>query len=155
MDGDLSHILLNMPPKLVSGLKPPSHLVVGPNLAQDWKLFEQNWKNYSKTQKLSDHEEDYQVAVLLNIIGDDAMRIYNGFTFTSTDANRTVEEVLSKFRDFAVGTVNVTFERFKLNNRVQEEGELFDSFLTSLKTLMKTCGYCSTCHDSILKDRML
>ena len=144
-----------MPPKVISGLKPPGQLVVGPNLAEDWKLFEQHWKNYSKTQKLSEHEEDYQVAVLLNVIGDDAVRIYNGFTFTSSEENRTVEEVLTQFRTFAVGTVNVTYERFKLNNRVQEEGELFDSFLTSLKTLMKTCAYCSTCHNSILKDRIV
>ena len=144
-----------MPPKAITGIKPPGPLTIGPNLTADWKLFEQRWKMYATITQLSEHDDAYQVALFLHTVGEEALKVYNGFTFTTEEASRTVAEILAKFTDFAVGTVNETYERFVFNNRVQEEGELFDSFLTSLRSLAKTCGYCSTCDQSILKDRIV
>ena len=97
----------------------------------------------------------YQVALLLNTLGDDALKVYNGFVFTTTEDKRTTAEVIAKIDEFAIGEINETFERFKFNKRSQREGETFESFLTSIRTLVKTCNYCNTCVDSILRDRIL
>jgi len=43
----------------------------------------------------------YQVALLLHVLGKQALKIYNGFTFASTEDNRTVDETLQKFDEFA------------------------------------------------------
>ena len=42
------------------------------------------------------------MALLLHVLGDQALKVYFGFTFTSTDDNRTVDEILVKFDQFAV-----------------------------------------------------
>ena len=56
---------------------------------------------------------------------------------------------------FAKGIVNETLERHLFNSRCQEEGELFDDFLTDIKILSKNCGFCGSCHDSLVRDRIV
>jgi len=83
------------------------------------------------------------------------LKIYNGFTFTSTEANRSVEEILQKFDEFAIGDVNETYERYVFHSRFQNEAETFESFLTALRSLIKTCRYCDNCIESVLRDRIV
>ena len=45
--------------------------------------------------------------------------------------------------------------RYLFNQRSQEEGELFDKFLSDLRSLIKTCDYCDKCNNSILRDRIV
>ena len=144
-----------MPPKAVSGVKPPGPLSIGSNIATDWKLFKQKWGHYSIITQLSGHENNYQVALFLHTIGEDALRIFNGFVFETEETARTVDEIIAKFDEFAIGEVNETYERYVFNSRVQRENEVFDSFLANIRLLAKTCGYCKDCDDSLLRDRIV
>ena len=140
----------------IQGIKPPQPLVINPDtIASDWKLFEQKWKNYSKITHLNDQEESYKVALLLHTLGDDALRIYNGFHFDTEEDNRTVAEILQKFKDFAVGEENETYERYVFNKRIQADGESFDAFLADLRNLLRSCNYCQNCTPGILRDRIV
>ena len=38
---------------------------------------------------------------------------------------------------------------------MQQPGELFDDFLTSLKDLASSCGFCDDCRDSLIRDRVV
>ena len=143
------------PPPPVQGIKPPQPLVVGPNIMKDWKLFQQKWSNYSVITNLSRQSRAYQVALLLHTLGDDALKIYNGFHFDTPEDQRTMAEVIAKFQEFAVGEVNETYERFMFNRRCQHEGESFESFLAAIRSLIKTCNYCDNCVDTILRDRIV
>ena len=78
------------PPPPVQGIKPPQPLVVGPNIVKDWKLFQQKWSNYSVITNLSRQSRAYQVALLLHTLGDDALKIYNGFHFDTPEDQRTM-----------------------------------------------------------------
>ncbi|ELT89292.1 hypothetical protein CAPTEDRAFT_213890 [Capitella teleta] len=95
------------------------------------------------------------VALLLHTIGNDALRIYNGFTFTTEEDQRTITEIFAKFEEFAVGAINITYERYVFNQRIQERGEAFDNFLSDLRELIKSCNFCTTCVDSVLRDRIV
>ena len=86
------------PPPPVQGIKPPQPLVVGPNIMKDWKLFQQKWSNYSVITNLSRQSRAYQVALLLHTLGDDALKIYNGFHFDTPEDQRTMAEVIAKFQ---------------------------------------------------------
>ena len=88
-------------------------------------------------------------------LGDDALRAYNGFSFVSTDENRSVDEIIVKFDTFAIGEVNETYKRFVFNKRDQKEGESFEAFYAVIRTLVETCNFCEDCIDSILWDRIL
>ena len=41
------------------------------------------------------------------------------------------------------------------NNRQQNEGETFESFLASIRLLIRLCNYCDSCTPSILRDRIV
>ena len=141
----------------VSGIKPPLPFAVtdSRNLPDNWKLFKQKWKNYVTIVGLDTQPRSYQVALFLHTLGDDALRIYNGLPFESNEDTRTVNEIITAFDNFCVGEVNTTYERFVFNSRCQRDGESFDSFISSLRSLVKTCGYCDNCVDSLVRDRVI
>ena len=139
----------------VTGIHPPPPLCFDHNIAEKWKIFRQKWQLYATLVFLKDQPQEYQVALLLHSLGDDALRIYNSFTFDTTEEHRTVDQILGKFDDYAIGEVNETYERYIFHRRSQLDGETFEAFLSTLKNLIKTCNFCSTCADGILKDRIV
>ena len=141
--------------RLVSGVKPPHPFSLGSNLLENWKIFQQRWKTYAVLSQLSNQSREVQVALLLHTLADDALKVYNGFHFTTDESDRTVDEILDKFQEFAVGEVNETYERFIFNKRCQEDGELFDKFVSDLRTLVKSCSYCDNCINSMIRDRIV
>ena len=104
---------------------------------------------------LNQHPREYQVALLLHTLGDDALRIYNGLSFDTPEDTRTVDQIVTAFDSFAIGEVNETYERYIFNQRHQDESESFELFLSALRKLIKTCNYCGTCVNSILRDRIV
>ena len=71
---------------------------------------------------------DYQTAMLLNSIGTDTLKIYNGFAFDNGDTRDTAT-ILKKFDEQIIGELNETYERYKFNSRKQATGERFDMYL--------------------------
>ena len=102
------------------GIRPPPPLSIEHNASDNWKLFKQKWKIYYVITNLERQDNQYQVALLLHRLGDEALKVYNGFHFNVDEENRTVEEIISTFDTFAVGEVNETYERFIFNNRDQK-----------------------------------
>ena len=139
----------------VSGIKPPNPLVFDNNITANWKLFKQKWSNYSVITNLNKQNNEYQVALLLHTIGDEALKIYNSFNFKTPDSNRTVAEIIKKFDDFAIGEINETYERFVFNSRNQQDNENFDTFLSAINNLSKTCNFCDDCKNSRIRDRVV
>ena len=139
-------------PAPISGIKPPLPLVLGANIADNWRLFKQKWDNYAILTNLNKQAKEYQVALLLHTLGDDALIVYNGFDLPG---DLTCDKIIKLFDNYAIGETNESYERFVFNNRSQKENENFETFLTAIRTLIKTCNYCDTCLPSILRDRIV
>ena len=137
------------------GIKPPQQFSLGSNILEKWKIFKQRWKTYAVLSNLESQPAEVQVALFLHVLADDALKVHNGFQFDTDESHRKVSEIIDKFEAFAVGEVNETYERYLFNQRSQEEGELFDKFLSDLRSLIKTCDYCDKCNNSILRDRIV
>ena len=133
----------------------PPPLNFGSNPAASWKLFKRRWDNYSILSSLSSKTRAYQVALLENNLGDDAMRIYEGFHFNTPNTGRMTAEILTQLEPYAVGEENETYERFIFSRHCQEEGENFEDFYTDLRVLLKTCNFCDNCVDSVIRDRIV
>ena len=86
---------------------------------------------------------------------DDALRAYNGLSFDTPDNERTVSEIIENFQNYAIGCVNETYERFRFNQRIQKEDEYFETWLSELRRSLKSCNFCTTCSDSLLRDRIV
>ena len=50
------------------------------------------------------------MALLLYVLGEQALKIYNGFTFATAEDHRKVDEILQKFDEFAIGDANETYK---------------------------------------------
>ena len=95
------------------------------------------------------------MALLENCLSDDVLRTYEGFNFSTPESQRTTLEIIDKFEHYAVGEVNETFERYVFHKRVQSEGETFDQFESDLRVLIKTCSFCESCVESVVRDRIV
>ena len=90
--------------------------------------------------------------MFLHTIGTPGLKIYDSFVFA--DDGRNLADILQKFSDYAIGELNETYERYKFNMRSQKDGESFETYLASLRTLAKTCNF-EPLTDSLIRDRIV
>ena len=83
-------------PVFLSGIKPPNSLNFDGNKLEHWPLWKQQWANYVVISRLDTQSTDYQTAMLLNSIGTEALKVYNGFVF-APDETRDVTHIIRKF----------------------------------------------------------
>ena len=106
---------------------------------------------YLKASGKIKDKEDVQCAILLHVIGEEAMEIYNTFKF-ATEEDRTKLDVLkSKFEEYVNPRKNTEFARFWFREYKQQEGEIIYQFMTDLKTRAKSCKFGDQ-HDSMIRD---
>ena len=83
------------------------------------------------------------------------MKIYNGMQFASETDRCTLSKIVEKFDEFTIGEVNETYERYIFNGRNQGQDESIDAYITALRTLAKTCGFCDCLADSLSRNRIV
>ena len=93
-----------------------------------------------------------QMTILRSCFSDDTHKIVRNL---SSDAQKTPDTVIDALRTHARGQVNVVMERRNFNLRSQHAGELFDDFVMDLRDLAKTCDFCDTCEESLIRDRVV
>lgn len=135
--------------------RPPKPLELGSNKAESWKMFERQWRNYSKLSRLTEKSQDIQVTMLEMYLGEEALRIYDGLHFDTPASERTMEEILEAMKAYAVGFENESYERFIFRSRTQDENEPFSDYLAALRKLALTCNFCKGCFDAEIRDQIV
>jgi len=77
--------------------------------------------------------------VFLACIGTEAYEAFQSMEFAAEEDRTNIEKVMESFERLCVGEVNVTFERYVFNRRIQDVGETFDLFLSDLRRLVRSC----------------
>ena len=116
----------------------------------NWDIFKQKWSNYELATNLRSKPEEQRTATLLSIIGDEALMVYNAFTWQPQEP-KTVENILLKFEAYCKPKLNVSYERFVFMNRKQRADETVEDFVISLRNLSRNCGYAQL-QDSLIRD---
>ena len=62
---------------------------------------------------------------------------------------------MQAFDKFAIGETNETYERYIFHMRKQGESETVESFITALRTLVKTCNFCDNDVSLVLRDQVV
>lgn len=131
---------------------PPSPLENNDNLANNWRKFENEFKQYIQESKSSSCTSEQQVAILLNVIGDEGLSLFNQLNLIESQANN-IDEVM-----VALGTlcttadphqhilnpeviISTTEQRELFINRTQEDGETFEVFLLQIQMLARACDF--------------
>ena len=142
-------------------LAPPKPLdLSNGNLAENYKFFEQSFKIYLSATGIEEKTDKQKAYVLLHVMGPEALKVYNGFTWraaeggTPAENKENFEDILKKFKEYCTRRSNISLERHKFYKRVQGATETFDNFYTSLCHLSKTCAF-DNLTDEMVKDRIL
>ncbi|PFX11501.1 Retrovirus-related Pol polyprotein [Stylophora pistillata] len=137
-------------------LPPPPPLDIHDHSASEkWKKFELAWRNYALVTELNKRAEPVQVTTLLTVIGGEARDVYSTFTGWGEGENQKIEPVLRKFAEYCEPRRNVPFERYRFNQRMQEAGESYDHYKTSLRKLPEGCDFNTITLEEILRDRLI
>ena len=116
----------------------------------------QRFQNYLVAVGKDEEPDKRKVAMLLHVIGEEAVEVYNAFTW---DIKETVERdgqqvvkvipdqkdkldcVLQKSQDYCTPKNNVVFQSHKFFSRYQQTGEGIDQYLTELKLKAQSCEF--------------
>ena len=120
-------------PPAIQGIQPPTGLnLSGKDKAVNWKIYKQQWENYSIVAQLDRQSKDYRVALFLYSTGQEAVKTHNSFD-VSKENRRKLAEKIKEFDNYAVGETNETYERYIFNSREQKEGEPIDRYVAELR----------------------
>ena len=70
--------------------------------------------------------------------GQDALEVFNTFTWDSNGDDKKLEKVIEKFETYCMPRKNVTWERHIFNTRDQQPGETIDQYATDLRKKAKS-----------------
>lgn len=125
-----------------TAFRPPPVLDLSGNVSDSWKRFKQRFEIYLKASgKDEEKDEKKKVAMLLNLIGDEALEVFNTFQFAAGTSVDNLVDVLAKFESYCNPRKNLVYEQSKFFTHSQREGEPFDKFLIELRKLAQTCEF--------------
>lgn len=126
------------------------------DIPANWKLWKQKFNLYLLVSGKKEKAGKVKIAVLLNILGNDGIQIYNTFEWSETEDKNSLDLVLAKFDAYCIcnSIKNVVFEHYKFFKRDQMSGETIDEFITALKHLATTCPF-KDLQDTLIRDRLV
>ena len=138
----------------MANLSQPTPLDLTGNIAENWKRFKQRFELYNVASGMSLKDEKSQTSMLLHVIGDGALDIYNTFVFAQSGDSMKLEKVLDKFESYCMPKRNVTYERHKFFTRSQHVHETIDQYATELRNRAQSCEF-GDLTNSLIQDRII
>ncbi|KAK8767070.1 hypothetical protein V5799_006149 [Amblyomma americanum] len=137
-------------------LKPPEPLQLSGNLSQNWKRFKQKLELFIKatTPKDDPRSGAAKAALLLSVAGDEALDVFNTFTFGEQEDKEDYDTLVRKFEAYCAEVSNEVHERYVFRSRKQEDGEPFERFIRDLKKQAAQCNF-EGLHDSMIRDQIV
>ena len=139
-------------------LPPPAPLELTGYVSENWNRFKQRFQIYIDAIGASEKEERTQTSILLHIIGEPALEVYNTLKWDEEGDregdNMLLSKVMNKLERYCTSKRNLTLERYRFNNCSQQRGENIGAYLTKLRKHSATCEY-GALQDSLVKDRLV
>lgn len=133
--------------------KRPEEMQFRDDVARNWKLWKQKFNLYLLASDKSEKKDEVKIAILLNLLGDEGLQIYNTFEYSEEEDHTKLVIVLKKFDDYCNPVKNLVYEHFKFFKREQHPSETMDQFVTALRQLASTCEFKEK--DVLIRDRLV
>lgn len=134
-------------------LKQPAPMSMSGDLSINWKKFNEQFEIYMLASNGDALPAPRKAALLLHIIGYEALEIYRSFQLTNEE-KQDPEVIKQKFEAYFVPKTNVSIERHKFHTKVQAQGESFDAFHAELVKMASLCEF-GNLKDDLIKDRII
>jgi hypothetical protein len=138
----------------MEGVNKPTTLKIKGNINVSWTKWYQSFETYLSAADLDEAPDKRKIALLINLIGEDGLEIFNNFTWADADDKKKFNLVVKKFEEYCSPIKNVIIERFNFNSVVQRDGETFESFLTELRNKASTCEF-GILIEGLIRDRIV
>ena len=138
----------------MSNVPLPHKLSVKGNLTKNWKHWKKVWEAYEIVTELTKRESNYRVATFITCIGPEALQIHLGLPFANDEEKNDIAVVMKLWDDYCIGKTNVIYERYKFNNRNQDQYESIEEYVTVLRSLVETCEF-QGLKDELIRDRLV
>ena len=119
----------------------------------NWPRWIRRFERFRQASGLQSKSQESQINTLIYTVGDQADDILLYFQLSEEDKKK-YDVVLTKFQGHFVKRRNVIYERMKFNQRIQQEGESVESFVTDLYALLETCNYGELTNEMV-RDRIV
>ncbi|KAE9544230.1 hypothetical protein AGLY_001409 [Aphis glycines] len=134
----------------VTAFKPPPEINFSGNLSEVWKRWKQRYDLYVLATSTNTLPNEQQIAILLNIMGDQGIELYNTFNLSATV---NVNEVIEQFEKYCNPHKNIVYERFKFFNAKQKPGQTIEEYIIELQTLSTSCEFMEK--NNMCRDRLI
>ncbi|XP_045459304.1 uncharacterized protein K02A2.6-like [Melitaea cinxia] len=124
------------------------------SMSENWRFFKQRYEIFIIASGNEAKDGKTKTALLLNAIGDRAIKLYNGFNFEKPEHRFEFEKVIEKFEEHFNPERNEIYERYKFFTRNQNEGESYEDYSVALRDLSSTCNF-DFLTDSLIRDRLV
>lgn len=137
----------------MDGFNKPGILEMGGNLKQNFEQFKQEVTIYFSATETDAKSDKVQVARLLNLLGKDALKVYNTMDVSKKN-DAKINEIFTELEKYCSPKRNLAMEHFKFFKCTQREGESFNEYYTSLKSLIETCEF-GNAEKSLLRTQII
>ncbi|XP_043235622.1 uncharacterized protein LOC122388509 isoform X2 [Amphibalanus amphitrite] len=132
----------------------PDRLDLSTERGDAFRTWKERWEDFYLLAGIGAMEPRAQMAALRACLTDDTNRVVRNLPLEE-DERQDVHAMIRQLEVYAIGQVNEVLERKRFNSRVQGDGETFDDFLTCLRDLSRSCNFCSSCNESLIRDRIV
>ena len=121
----------------------------------DFTAWKTQWEAYFSLSGLESQTTAKQVQALTLCLSRETLTIVDNLGLTAAQRGQ-VKDIIAAIEQYVKGQINETVERRNFRRRVQQQGEMFDDFLVSLRELAKTCNFCSdACTQKSIRDQII
>ena len=98
----------------MDNLRPLDALNLNRDIAENWRRWKQRWSLFIIASGIHEKGENIQCATFLHMIGEDALNIYDTFTFQDNEINK-IQILIDKFDQHFSPQKNITYQRYLFN----------------------------------------
>ncbi|ELU12355.1 hypothetical protein CAPTEDRAFT_213318 [Capitella teleta] len=114
-------------------LKLPGYLSLNDDIADNWRLWRQQFENYLIATETSQKSDAIRIAMLLSYIGPESLERYNNLEFSADEDKKKFDVVVQKLDTLFKGKKRSVFARYKFWALKRTE-TTFDEYLSHLQT---------------------
>ena len=124
------------------------------------EILEETWTRFEVATRIDEAAEQKRVCVcvctLLSVIGEDAVKVFETFQYGEGESDERLADVLKKFEEHCNPRENtIIYERYRLQCRNQEAGEIGSHYLTELRHAAESCDFANITTSQIIRDRFV
>ncbi len=131
----------------------PERLNIKGNVTQHWRTFRKRWEPFEVSSRLTKRSHEERVATFQQCLPAEALEVLDTLPFAEGENINNMAVVLRHMEAYCSSKTNVICERYQLSQRAQKQGEPFDDYLISLKSMNRACNYGAT-QDELLRDKI-